>query len=112
MPILYMMVRFSCQELDPPEAVDLVTEAKIKVPSKITQPDEDNDKTTVGTKQNPSYNRLQVTEEHTANFISGVFAFCHSSHKLYRSFASLLRDMLHEALLCPLPPKVRNLMWL
>ena len=39
---------FSRQELDPPEAVDLETTAKIKVPSQITQPDLNNDQTTVG----------------------------------------------------------------
>ena len=38
---------FSRQELDPPEAVDLETTAKIKVPSQITQPDVSNDQTTV-----------------------------------------------------------------
>ena len=38
---------FSQQELDPPEAVDLETTAKIKVPSQITQPDVSNDQTTV-----------------------------------------------------------------
>ena len=39
---------FSRQELDPPEAVDLETTAKIKVPSQITQPDLNNDQTMVG----------------------------------------------------------------
>ena len=42
------MTDFSRQELDPPEAVDLETTAKIKVPSQITQPDLNNDQTTVG----------------------------------------------------------------
>jgi len=42
------MTDFSRQELDPPEAVDLETTAKIKVPSQITQPDVNNDQTTVG----------------------------------------------------------------
>ena len=42
------MSDFSRQELDPPEAVDLETTAKIKVPSQITQPDLNNDQTMVG----------------------------------------------------------------
>ena len=45
---LTMTVFFPRQELDPPEAVDLETTAKIKVPSQITQPDINNDQTTVG----------------------------------------------------------------
>lgn len=52
---------FACQELDPPEAVDLVTSAKIKVPSEITQPDEDNDKTTVGASKDTRYGRFRVS---------------------------------------------------
>lgn len=39
---------FIFQELDTPRAVDLETSAKVKVPDKIAQPDEDNDETTVG----------------------------------------------------------------
>ncbi|XP_078376335.1 integrin alpha-8-like isoform X2 [Oculina patagonica] len=47
------------KELDPPEAVDLVTSAKIKVPSEITQPDESNDKTTVITTAKPAQTEAQ-----------------------------------------------------
>lgn len=45
---VFLTCRFIFQELDTPRAVDLETSAKVKVPDKIAQPDEDNDETTVG----------------------------------------------------------------
>ena len=36
------------QEFDPPKAIDLETSAKVTVPDEFTQPDEENDETTVG----------------------------------------------------------------
>ena len=51
----YVLPTCLCQELETPEAVDLETTGRVTVPDEITQPDKNNDETTVSTPRGPSY---------------------------------------------------------